>query len=107
MKSIIDKIKSLGWAYLEEHYPNGDVMTYIFRRNDAVIKDAFWEVSVEDHHDEGDCDDWLIYSRYHDPDEKDWFGNQIDTHGCVEYETMKLIMKFVACLESKRKWRDK
>lgn len=96
---IIKKIESLGYVYEKKLWADGSVMTHKFKRYDACIKDAYWEVSIEDHRDEGDCDDYLIYSLYHDPDRKDWEGHQIDEHGAVEFEVMKLIVKFINILE--------
>lgn len=96
---IIKKIESLGYVYEKKLWADGSVMTHKFKRYDACIKDAYWEVSIEDHRDEGDCDDYLIYSLYHDPDRKDWEGHQIDEHGAVEFEVMKLIVKFIDILK--------
>ena len=103
MKEIIEALEKLGWTYTEKIWNDGTVMSYKFRRDDAMIGDAYWEISIEDHHDERDSDDWLIYTSYHDPKLRDWYGHQIDIDCAVEYEVMKLIVKFVDILESERK----
>ena len=100
---IIKKIESLGYVYEKKLWDDGSVMIHKFKRYDACNKNAYWEVSMEDHRDEGDCDDYLIYSLYHDPDRKDWEGHQIDEHGAVEFEVMKLIVKFIDILEKENK----
>lgn len=107
MKSLIEKLKAMGWVYEEKYFDDGTVLAYVFKHEDCGIKGAYWEVSIEDHHDDGDWDDWFIFTSYHDPNQKDWEGHQIDISSCVEYKAMNLIMKFVAILESKRKWADK
>lgn len=104
MKSLLQKLKDLGWIYEERRYENGIIYAYIFRHEDCDIEGAYWEVSIEDHHNDGDWNDWLIFTRYHDPNQKDWEGHQIDTSCCVEYKAMLLIMKVLAILDSHRRW---
>lgn len=99
---IIEKLKSIGWTYEEKLWCDGSVMTYIFKLQDANNKESYWEVSIEDHHGDIDADDWIIYSSYHDPEQKDWAGNQIDTHGAVDYKVMKLFVMFVDTLEEEK-----
>jgi len=100
-KWIIEKLKSMGWTYEEKLWRDGSVMTYIFKLQDDNDEESYWEVSIEDHHGEIGADDWIIYSSYHDPEQKDWDGHQIDTHGAVEYKAMKLFVMFVDTLEEK------
>lgn len=98
-EQIIKMLKTRGWTYEEKYWSDGSVMTWIFKQLDTCNKDAYWMVSIEDHHDDGDWDDWFIYTCYHDPNEIDWDGRQIDTSCCVEYQEMKLIMEFVDTLD--------
>lgn len=101
-KEILDKIKALGWEYEEKYWDDGSVMVYMFKLHDAMEAENYWEVSIEDHHDEGDVNDWIIFSSYHDSKEKDWYGRQIDTLAAVEYSTMKLIMDFVSVIDEEK-----
>ena len=101
MIEILEKIRSLGWLYEQKLWPDGSVMTYIFKLEDKKTAGAYWKISIEDHHDDIDTDDWIIYSSYHDPQQKDWDGHQIDTFGAVEYKAMKLFVMFVDTLEDK------
>lgn len=99
-KRIIEKLKEMGWSYEEKLWCNGSVMTYEFTLHDMPNKESYWLVSIEDHHDElPSADDWIIYSSYHDPEQKDWDGNQIDTHGAVDYKAMKLFVMFIETLD--------
>lgn len=99
-KWIIEKLKSMGWSYEEKLWYDGSVRTYKFTLHDMSDKESYWEVSIEDHHDElPSADDWIIYSSYHDPEQKDWDGYQVDTLGVVDFKAMKLFVMFVETLE--------
>ena len=99
---IIEQLEKLGYEYSTLLYDDGTIMTYRFKRPDCMRDDCYWEVTIEDH-TEDDGEDWLIFVRYHDPDEKDWFGNQRDISGCVEFEAMKLIVEFTEILKKGNK----
>lgn len=101
MNETIKKLEKLGYLYQTELYSDGSVCTYKFIRNDCMRDGCFWEVAIEDH-TEDDGEDWLIFVRYHDPDEKDWFGNQRDISACVEFEAMKLIVEFTGILKGEK-----
>lgn len=98
---IIEKLEKLGYMYRTRLWADGTVMTYMFKRPDCLRKGCYWEVSVEDHTVD-DGGDWLIFVKYHDPDETDWFGKQRDISGCVEFEAMKLIVEFVEILKKEK-----
>lgn len=98
---IIKKLGKLGYGYSAKLWADGTVMTYTFKRPDCMRKDCYWEVSIEDH-TEDDGEDWLIFVKYHDPDQKDWDGLQIDIAGCVELEAMKLIVEFAEILKKEK-----
>lgn len=99
-KWIIEKLKNMGWTYEKLYFDDGSVMTYKFTLHDMCDKESYWLVSIEDHHDElPSADDWIIYSSYHNPEQKDWDGHQIDTHGAIDYKTMKLFVMFVETLD--------
>ena len=102
-EEIILKLKEQGYEYKPLFWPDGSVMTHKFVIIDTRDPECSWTVSIEDHHDElPNVDDWLIYCSYHNPEEKDWFGHQIDTQGAVEYKAMKLIIEFVDILDKER-----
>ena len=96
---IIEQLEKLGYMYSTKLWADGTVMTYTFKRPDCMRKGCYWEVSVEDH-TEDDGEDWLIFVKYHDPDQKEWDGQQIDISGCVEFEAMKLIVEFTEILKN-------
>lgn len=95
---IIERLEKLGYEYSTGLYDDGTIMTYKFKRPDCMRDGCYWEVSVEDH-TEDDGEDWLIFVKYHDPDQKEWDGRQIDISGCVEFEAMKLIVEFTEILK--------
>ena len=99
---IIEQLEKLGYEYRARIWDDGTVCTHKFIRPDCMRKGCYWEVAVEDH-TEDDGEDWLIFVRYHDPDQKDWEGSQIDISGCVEFEAMKLIVEFTEILKKERK----
>ena len=99
---IIEQLEKLGYEYSTELYDDGTICTYRFRCPDCMQDDCYWEIAIEDH-TKDDGKDWLIFVRYHDPDEKDWFGHQIDISGCVEFEAMKLIVEFTELLKKGNK----
>lgn len=93
--------EEFGFVYESLLWPDGSVMTHKFICKDRHDPEAAWIVSIEDHHDERpDVDDFVIYSYYHDPETKDWYGHQIDICGAIEYKVMKLIVAFVDILEA-------
>ena len=95
---ITEELYKLGYKYRTELYDDGTVMTHYFVLQDAIHNDCYWEVAIENH-TEYDEKDYLIYVSYHDPDQKDWEGHQIDISGCVEFEAMKLIVEFTESLK--------
>jgi hypothetical protein len=99
---IIEQLEKLGYLYSTKLWDDGTVMTYLFKRPDCMRDDCYWEVAIEDHTDD-DGEDWLIFVRYHDPDQKEWDGHQIDISGCVEFEAMKLIVEFAEILKKEEK----
>ena len=99
MNEIIEQLEKLGYEYRTKLYDDGTICTHKFICQDCIRNDCYWEVSVEDH-TKDDGEDWLIFVKYHDPDEKDWFGNQRDISGCVEFEAMKLIVEFTGILKN-------
>ena len=99
---IIEQLEKLGYEYRTELYDDGTICTHKFIRPDCIRNDCYWEVAVENHTDD-DGEDWLIFVSYHDPDEKDWFGNQSNISGCVEFEVMKLIVEFTEILKKETK----
>lgn len=98
---ITEKLHKLGYEYRTKLWDDGTVCTYKFIRPDCMRDGCYWEVAIEDHTDD-DGDDYLIFVSYHDPDEKDWFGNQRDISGCVEFEAMKLIVEFTEILKGEK-----
>jgi len=106
LETIVHKLNALGWIYEALHWNDDFIMTHRFRLYDRLNVGCYWEVSIEDHHDELDMpeplDDWVIYTSYHDPDQKDWYGNDYAASSAIEFETMKLFMEFVEVLESER-----
>jgi hypothetical protein len=95
---IIELLHKLGYEYDTRLWPDGTVCTHKFISPDCMRDGCYWEVAVEDHtHDDGE--DWLIFVRYHDPNQKDWYGNQRDISACVEFEAMKLIVEFTEILK--------
>lgn len=92
---IIKSLEKLGYKYSIKYYDDGKPMSYVFTQQDKNNPECSWFISIEDHHGELDVDDWVIYCYYHDPEQKDWDGHQIDIHGAVEFEAMRLIMEFV------------
>lgn len=99
---IIEQLEKLGYEYSTKLWADGTVMVYLFKRPDCMRDGCYWEVSIENHtHDDGG--DWLIFVKYHDPDEKDWFGKQRDISGCVEFEAMKLIIEFIEIVKKEKK----
>ena len=104
LKTVVKKLEAMGWTYKPLHYDDGKIMTHSFTLPDEFDKGSYWKVSIEDHHNELDADDWIIYSSHHDPDNKDWFGDQMDdTPGAVAYEAMKLFITFIDILKIERK----
>ena len=99
---IIEQLEKLGYMYYTKLWDNGTVMTYVFKRPDYSWEGCYWEVSIEDH-TEDDGEDWIIYVKYHDPDQMGWDGNQIDVSGCVEFVAMKLIVEFAEILKKENK----
>lgn len=99
---IIEQLEKLGYGYSTSLYDDGTICTYRFIRPDCMVKNCYWEIKIEDHTDD-DNKDWLIFVGYHDPDQNDWFGNQIDISGCVEFEAMKLIVEFAEILKEEDK----
>lgn len=95
---ITKKLHKLGYEYRTRLWPDGTVCTHKFIRPDCMRDECYWEVAIEDHTDD-DGEDWLIFVRYHDPDQKEWDGHQIDISGCVEFEAMKLIVEFTEMLK--------
>ena len=95
ISEIIDEMENLGYRYCVKRWPNGTAMTYKFELSDKQDPKSSWIISIEDHHGEPDIDDWLIYCCYHDPEQKDWDGIQIDIGGAVEFKAMKLIIEFI------------
>lgn len=98
---IIEQLEKLGYKYRTELYDDGTICTHKFICPDFCWKDSYWEVSIEDHTEDGG-EDWFIYVSYHDPNHKDLDGNQIDTSGCVELEAMKLIVEFTEILKKEK-----
>ena len=41
MKSLLQKLKDLGWIYEEKRYENGIIYAYIFRHDDCDIEGAY------------------------------------------------------------------
>lgn len=99
---IVEQLEKLGYMYSTKLWNDGTVMAYRFRCSDYSHEGCYWEVAVEDH-TEDDGKDWLIFVRYHDPDQKAWEGYHIDTSGCVEFEVMKLIVEFTEILKKENK----
>lgn len=100
--NIIKQLEDLGYKYYIKRWPDGTAMSYKFSQQDSRDPESFWEICIEDHHGEADTNgvyDWLIYCSCHDPEQKDFDGNQIDTRGAVEFKTMKLIMEFIEEIE--------
>lgn len=95
---ICEDLHKLGYEYRTRLWDDGTVMTHKFIRPDCMRDGCYWEVAIEDHTDD-DGEDWLIFVRYHDPDQNDWYGHQIDISGCVEFEAMKLIVEFTEILK--------
>lgn len=99
---ITEKLHDLGYEYRTRLWDDGTVMTHKFINPDCTRDDCYWEIAIENHtYDDGK--DWLIYVRYHDPNQKDWEGHQIDISGCVEFEAMKLIVEFTEILKKETK----
>lgn len=95
---ITEELNDLGYEYRTKLWGDGTVCTHKFICHDCMSDDRYWEVAIEDH-TEDDGKDWLIYVSYHDPDQKDWEGHQINVSGCVEFEAMKLIVEFTEILK--------
>ncbi len=106
LEMIYIKLNALGWRARIEHYDDGLIMAYCFTLSDRLNDGCYWEVVIEDHHDELDMpeplDDWLIHASYHDPDQKDWYGHNYTGGAAIEFKTMKLLMEFIEILESER-----
>lgn len=106
LQVIFSKLSELGWEREMSYFDDGFVMVYSFRLSDRLNDGCYWEVSIEDHHNELDMpeplDDWIIYTSYHDPDQKDWYGNNYVASSAIEFETMKLFIEFIEVLESER-----
>ena len=99
---IVKQLEKLGYLYSTKLWDDGTVCTHKFIRHDCMRDECYWEVAIEDHTDD-DGEDWLMFVSYHDPDQKDWEGRQIDISGCVEFETMKLIVEFTEILKKEEK----
>lgn len=99
---ICKDLHKLGYEYRTKLWGDGTVCTHEFIRPDCMRDGCYWKVAIEDHTDD-DGEDWLIYGGYHDPDQKDWEGRQIDILGCVEFEAMKLIVEFTEILKKEEK----
>ena len=95
---ITEELYKLGYEYKTHLWADGTVCTHEFIKPDYMIDGCYWQVAIEDHTDD-DGEDWLIYVSYHDPDQKEWDGHQIDISGCVEFEAMKLIVEFTEILK--------
>lgn len=100
-REIIEELDDLGYEYRTKLWDDGTVCTHKFICHDLVREGCYWEVAIEDH-TEDDEKDYLIYVSYHDPDQKDWEGRQIDSPGCVEFEAMKLIVEFMEILRREK-----
>lgn len=100
--AITEELYKLGYEYRTSLWDDGTICTHKFIRHDCMRDGCYWEVAIEDHTDD-DGEDWLIFVRYHDPDQKDWEGRQIDVSGCVEFEAMKLIVEFTEILKKEEK----
>ena len=96
--TITEELYKLGYEYRTRLWDDGTICTHKFIRPDCMRDGCYWEVAIEDHTDD-DGEDWLIFVGYHDPDQKDWEGRQIDISGCVEFEAMKLIVEFIEILK--------
>lgn len=99
---ITEKLHKLGYEYKTRLWDDGTICTHKFIRQDCMRDSCYWEVAIEDHTDD-DGEDYLIFVSYHDPDQKDWDGRQIDISGCVEFEAMKLIVEFTEILKKENK----
>lgn len=103
LKTVVKKLEAMGWSYEPLYHDDGEIMTYSFKLPDKFDKDSYLEVQIEDHHNGVDVDDWIIYSSYYDPDNKNWFGEQMDDiPGTVAYEAMKLFVTFIDILKIER-----
>lgn len=100
--AITEELHKLGYEYRTELYDDGTIMTHSFIRSDCMRDGCYWGVAIEDHTDD-DGEDWIIYVKYHDPDQMGWDGNQIDVSGCVEFVAMKLIVEFTEILKKENK----
>jgi len=105
LEMVVKKLEDMGWTYKPLYYDDKEgIETYSFTLPDKFDKEAYWKVLIEDHHNEVDVDDWTIYSSHHDPDDKNWFGEQLeDTPGAIECEAMRLFVTFIDILEIERK----
>ena len=101
-EEVIKMLVKRGWSYKIDSDKNGEVISYAFSQIDKNDLDATWNVWIEDHHNDIDVDDWVIYSGYFAPHNKDWFGDISNTMGAIHYEDMKIFCHFIQILESKR-----
>lgn len=94
---IINLLESKGYTYVKIDD------SHEFRCEDKYDKHSYYYVLIEDHHGERDVDDIMIHSGYRDLSVKDWYGDDIDQHGAVEYDVMRLIMSFIDILDKERR----
>ena len=102
LTKVIKKLADLGWSYKVQSNDDGEIISHAFTLNDKNDEDSSWKVWIEDHHND-DADDWIIYSGYYAPHNKDWFGDLSYTMGAVHYEDMKLFSRFIDILECEKR----
>lgn len=95
---IIKQLKEKGWDYNDHH-----LGSHIFKKEDPDSRGCHWSVVIEDNTDDEKINDWLIHVGYNDPDNKDWYGQDYEEHGCVERNEMKLFMMFIGAIEAEER----
>ena len=85
-------VHDLGFEPVGDYYETYDRYKYIFfERNED---DSIHVVFLEDHRDDENVKDWLIFSELKD-EETDWFGNRINTPYPLTLSEIKAFENFI------------
>ena len=61
-----------------------------------------WAIHIENHTDDSEYHDWLIYIYRNSEDNIDWYGQKYEAGGCISFEVMKLVVELVNLLKGEK-----
>ncbi len=65
-------------------------------------KNDEWTIHIENHTDNSEYHDWLIYIYRNSEDNIDWYGQKYEAGGCISFEVMKLVVELVNLLKGEK-----